>query len=60
MKMIFSVIYFLAPGGAQGVTLSVCLSVCLSIRLCVCLSGTNLSKGLNLHLRAVWVSLRSV
>ena len=31
-------------------------SLCLS----VCLSGTNLPKGLNLHLRAVWVSLRSV
>ena len=43
---------FLAPSGAQGVTLSVCPSVCLS--------GTNLSKGLNLHLRAVWVSPRSV
>ena len=32
MKMIFSVIYFLAPGGAQGVTLSVCLSVCVSVQ----------------------------
>ena len=66
MKMIFSVIYFLAPGGAQGVTLSVCLSVCLS--------STNLSKALNLHLSLMglsqvclrlvlgqsWVSLRSV
>ena len=31
-------------------------SLCLSVRL----SGTSLSKGLNLHLRAVWVSLRSV
>ena len=44
--------FFWLCQGAQGVTLSVCVSVCLS--------GTSLSKGLNLHLRAVWVSLRSV
>ena len=25
-------------------------SVCLCVRLCVCLSGTNLSQALNLHL----------
>ena len=35
---------------------SVCVYVCLSVRL----FGTKLSKGLNLHLRVVWVSLRSV
>ena len=41
--------------GAQGVTLSVCP--------CVCLSGTNLSKALNLHLSLIdlsQVSLGSV
>ena len=46
---------FLAPSGAQGVSLSVCLSVCLS--------GTSLSKALNLHLSLIVLSqicLRSV
>ena len=46
---------FLAPSGAQGVTLSVCLSVRLS--------GTKWSKALNLHLSLITqsqVSLRSV
>ena len=38
---------FLAPSGAQGVTLSVCLS------------GTSLSKALNLHLSFMGL-LRSV
>ena len=40
--------YFWLRQGAQGVSLSVCLS------------GTNLSKAFNLHLKAVWVSPRSV
>ena len=46
---------FLAPSGAQGVSLSVCLSVCPS--------GTSLSKALNLHLSLIVLSqicLRSV
>ena len=46
---------FLAPSGAQGVSLSVCLSVCPS--------GTSLSKALNLHLSLIVMSqicLRSV
>ena len=46
---------FLAPSGAQGVT--------LSVRPSVCPSGTILSKGLNLHRSLIGlsqVSLRSV
>ena len=38
-------------------------SVCLSVRPSVCLSGTSLSKALNLHLSLIGqsqVSLRSV
>ena len=37
-------IEFLAPSGAQGVT------------LCVCLSGTSLSQALNLHLSFIGLS----
>ena len=43
---------FLAPSRSHFVRVSVCLSVRPF--------GTKLFKGLNLHLRAVWVSLRSV
>ena len=43
---------FLAPSGAQGVTLSVCLSVCLS--------GTKCSKALNLHLSLIVLSQVSI
>ena len=37
------------------VFLSVCLSICLSVFWSVCLSGTNLSKALNLHLSSFFI-----
>ena len=43
-------------GSVEEPKKSLCPCVCLSVRP----FGTKLSKGLNLHLRAVWVSLRSV
>ena len=46
LRLLLTYDFFLAPTGAQEVTLSVCPSVCLS----VCLSGTSLSRAVNLHL----------
>ena len=40
MRLCF--LLFLAPTGAQGVTMSICVYVCLS--------GSSLSRALNLHL----------